>query len=273
MSKFGRRIQVCVVNANRIDFDRVIDWTILSPPPSSSSSSSMSSSANDTNDVKVYHDDLGVNPTDDEIIERCSHGVEVLVTKEIQISADCVRRLPPSVKLICEAGTGYNNIDLQACKEHNIQIRNVPSYSEASVASLVITFLLNLSCGMKQCQAELLSGDRHRFIKGLPYDTCFEVEGKVLGLIGGRGKIGSRVASIAAAMGMKVLISSRSVDPSIDCAVDNIEYTTSIDYLLSNSDFVSLHCPLNVETKNLMNSESFKKMKRSAYIINTARGW
>ena len=281
MSGFDE-VKVCVVNANRVDFDRGIDWSILSPRSSSSSSSSSLSG-----NVKVYHDDSGMNPSDDQIIDRCSDGIEVLVTKEITISADCIMRLPNSVKLICEAGTGYNNINLHACKERNIQVRNVPSYSEASVASLVITFLLNLSCGMKQCQAELLQDDRNRFRRGLPYDTCFEVEGKVLGIVGGRGKIGSRVATIAAAMGMKILISSRSMVPSsidIDNTNNgnhddnnnnnnnNIEYTTSVDYLLTHSDFVSLHCPLNMETKNLINADSLKKMKRTSYLINTARG-
>ena len=249
-------IQVCVVNANRVDFDRAIDWSILSPA------------------VKVFHDDLGVNPTDDDIILRCAPNTEVLVTKEIAISAACIMQLPLSVRMICEAGTGYNNIDLQACRERDIQVRNVPSYSEAAVASLVITFLLNLSCGMKQSQAELLEGNRDRFYRGLPYDTCFEVEGKVLGLIGGSGKIGSRVAAIAVAMNMRVIISSRSI-PSVDGSSSNsdrIEYTTSIDYLLENSDYVSLHCPLNTETKDIINAESLKKMKKSAYLINTARG-
>ena len=114
------------------------------------------------------------------------------MTKEICISEDVIRNLPDTVKLICEAGTGFNNICIDACRERGILVANVPSYSENSVATLVITFLLNLSCGMFGIQRELSSGNKDRFVKGLPYDQHFELEGKTLGLIGGSGKIGSK---------------------------------------------------------------------------------
>ena len=89
-------------------------------------------------------------------------------------------------------------------------------------------------------------GDMSNFMKGLPSSEHFEVEGKILGLVGGRGKIGERVKSIALSLGMKVVISSRNVSLT-EPTSENVEYTDSIDDLLKKSDFVSLHCPLNSE--------------------------
>ena len=99
----------------------------------------------------------------------------------------------------------------------------------------------------------------------------FELAGKTLGLIGGRGNIGSQVAALAKAFGMTILISTR--DPiSSDSGESGVSYTTSIDELLQKSDFISLHCPLNSETKHLINERTLSLMKPTAYIINTARG-
>lgn len=96
-----------VVNANRVDFDRKIDWSPIGKT------------------VRVYHDEVGINPSDDEILKRCE-GCDVLVTKEIAISHDLIMRLPGSVKLICEAGTGFNNIDLSAARTRAISGSELP---------------------------------------------------------------------------------------------------------------------------------------------------
>ena len=222
--------RVSVINSNRVDFDKRIDWSLLGES------------------ARICFDHLGYNPTDDEILERCD-GAEVLVSKEISLSEELVSRLPDTVKLICEAGTGYNNIALNACRKRGILVANVPSYSEGAVASLVITSILNFSCGFLQQQKELWQGDRSNFCKGLPAKTHFEVEGKTLGLIGGRGNIGNRVTATALSLGMKVLISTRSLTDVTEQY--GVQYTDSVDTLLQSSDFVSIHCPLNVEVNDL----------------------
>lgn len=222
-------LAVSVINANRIDFDQNINWSSIG------------------SQVSIYNDEIGVNPTDDQFTDRCQNS-EVIITKEIALKEHLIMNLPASVKLICEAGTGYNNIDLNACRRRGILVTNIPSYSEGAVASLVITFILTLSCGLIHQQRELWSGDRTTFQKGIPPAQHFEVEGKMLGLIGGSGNIGQRVTAIALSLGMKVLISSRSI-PS-DNQREGVTFTDSIDHLISSSDFISIHCPLNDEVNN-----------------------
>jgi glycerate dehydrogenase len=165
--------------------------------------------------------------------------------------------------------SGYNNIDVEAARRQGIVVCNVPSYSTDAVAQLVVTFMLNLSCSLVPLQRQLAAGDAvgWRCLGTLPH---FELAGKTLGLIGGRGTIGSRVADIARVLGMKVLISSRSTAPddSMRQDVDIVDMET----LLCKSDFVSIHCPLSTSTRHLIGSEQLKMMKPSAYLINTARG-
>jgi glycerate dehydrogenase len=221
-------LSVSVINANRIDFDRKINWSSLG------------------SHVSIHNDEVGLNPTNEEIWRR-SNNCEVIITKEIPFDDHVVMNLPASVKLICEAGTGYNNIDLNACRIRDIKVANIPNYSEGAVASLVITFILTLSCGLIAEQKELWGGNLSTFQKGIPSKEHVEVEGKVLGLIGGTGNIGQRVANIALSLGMKILISSRRLSP--DSQREGVEYTDSVDYLISRSDFISIHCPLNEEVR------------------------
>jgi len=176
------------------------------------------------------------------------------------------------VKLICEAGTGFNNIDIDACRQRGICVMNVPSYSSSAVASLVITFILNFSCGLISQQKKLWNGDRSNFTSFL-HEPHFELEGKTLGLVGGRGTIGSKVSALATALGMKVVVSTRRTPPiSTDESAHDIIYTSSIEEIFRCSDFISLHCPLSSETHHLINSETLALMKPTAFLINTARG-
>ncbi|UPQ97123.1 2-hydroxyacid dehydrogenase [Chloropicon primus] len=201
-------------------------------------------------------------------LSRIPEGTEVVVTKEMELPAGVVALLPSSVKLICEAGTGYNNIDCEAAKQSGITVCNVPEYSTDAVASMVMTFVLSLSCSLIQQQRKLWGrGSENReawaTLQGLRH---FELAGKTMGLIGGRGAIGSKVGEMARVFGMKVLISSRSDRPCPGAEV------VSLDDLLERSDFVSVHCPLNHETRSSLGTKAFERMKRSAYFINTARG-
>ena len=233
--------RVVVVNAGKMNYDHLLDFSILS------------------NDVQVYDDS-----TNAELIERIQ-GATVVVTKEIPVGAELLSQFPESVKLIVEAGTGYNNIDLDAARAKGITVCNIPAYSTERVAHTVIMMLLNFSSTMQQQIGMLAKGDRSNFTKYLQVSHT-EVNGKTLGVVGA-GHIGMEVIKVAKALGMNILVHTRT--PKADG--DGIRYV-SLDELLEHSDYITLHCPLNEQTKHMINKDTIAKMKSSAVIINTGRG-
>ena len=233
--------RVVVVNASKMNYDHALDFSILS------------------NDVQVYDDS-----TNEELIERIQ-GARVVVTKELPVGADLLSQFPDTVKLIVEAGTGYNNIDLNAAKERGITVCNIPAYSTERVAHTVIMMILNFASTMQKQIGMLAKGDRSNFTKYLQVSHT-EVNGKTLGVVGA-GHIGMEVIKVAKALGMNILVHTRT--PKADG--DGIRYV-SLDELLENSDYITLHCPLNDQTKHIINKEAIGKMKPSAVIVNTGRG-
>ena len=233
--------RVVVVNASKMNYDHALDFSVLS------------------SDVQVYD-----NSTNAELIERIQ-GAGVVVTKEIPVTAELLSQFPDTVKLIVEAGTGYNNIDLNAAKAKGITVCNIPAYSTERVAHTVIMMILNFASTMQKQIGMLAKGDRSNFTKYLQVSHT-EVNGKTLGVVGA-GHIGMEVIKVAKALGMNILIHTRT--PKADG--DGIRYV-SLDELLENSDYITLHCPLNDQTKHMINKETIGKMKPSAVIINTGRG-
>ena len=233
--------RVVVVNASKMNYDHLLDFSVLS------------------NDVQVYDDS-----TNEEVIERIQ-GARVVVTKELPVGADLLSQFPDSVKLIVEAGTGYNNIDLDAARAKGITVCNIPAYSTERVAHTVIMMLLNFSSTMQQQIGMLTKGDRSNFTKYLQVSHT-EVNGKTLGVVGA-GHIGMEVIKVAKALGMNILVHTRT--PKADG--EGIRYV-SLDELLEHSDYITLHCPLNEQTKHMINKDTIAKMKSSAVIINTGRG-
>lgn len=233
--------RVVVVNAGKMNYDHALDFSILS------------------NDVQVYEDS-----TNAELIERIQ-GARVVVTKELPVSAELLSQFPDTVELIVEAGTGYNNIDLDAAKKKGITVCNIPAYSTERVAHTVIMMILNFASTMQQQIGMLAKGDRSNFTKYLQVSHT-EVNGKTLGVVGA-GHIGMEVIKVAKALGMNILVHTRT--PKADG--DGIRYV-SLDELLENSDYITLHCPLNDQTKHLINKETIGKMKPNAVIVNTGRG-
>lgn len=191
---------------------------------------------------------------------------DIVITKELPVGRDLIAQFPPSVKLICEAGTGYNNIDIAAAREKNIAVCNVPGYSTKAVAQLVIGFILNFSSSLSLQQLMLERNSFANFTKHLMVPH-FEVQGKTLGIIG-TGAIGQQVMKVALALGMNILVYSRTAKTWSDPAILSV----SLEELLKNSDFITIHCPLTPDTKHLINKDRLSLMKPSAYIINTARG-
>ena len=233
--------RVVVVNASKMNYDHALDFSVLS------------------SDVQVYDDS-----TNEELIERIQ-GARVVVTKELPVGADLLSQFPDTVKLIVEAGTGYNNIDLNAAKERGITVCNIPAYSTERVAHTVIMMILNFASTMQKQIGMLAKGDRSNFTKYLQVSHT-EVNGKTLGVVGA-GHIGMEVIKVAKALGMNVLVHTRT--PKADG--DGIRYV-SLDELLEHSDYITLHCPLNEQTKYMINKEAISKMKTSAVIVNTGRG-
>ena len=233
--------RVVVLNGAKMNYDGKLDFSVLSP------------------DTVVYDDSK-----EDEIVERVD-GAAAVITKEMPVPAEIIQQFPDSVKLIVEAGTGYNNIDIQAAKDKGITVCNIPAYSTQRVAHTAVMLLLNLASSMRVQMAMLTKGDRRNFTDHLlvPHG---EVNGKVLGIIGA-GHIGREVMKIAIALGMEIVVYTRTPRPD----EDHITYT-DLETVLKTCDYLSIHCPLTEKTRHLIDRDAIALMKPSACIINTARG-
>lgn len=208
--------------------------------------------------VKVYP---RTNP--DEVVERIADS-EIILLNKININEEILSKCP-SLKYIGVQATGYNVIDIDACKRHGVAVTNVPSYSTAGVSQMVFAYILTFACKVDMHSRGVFDGEWCK-----SPDFCYwkapltELEGKTLGVFG-FGHIGQKVSQIAKAFGMKVLVTTRTYNPQIENPVD-------FDTLLKESDFLTLHAPLTDKTREIINRESLKKMKKSAFLINTARG-
>lgn len=171
-----------------------------------------------------------------------------------------------NLKYIGLFATGYNNIDIEYCKERGIVVCNSPSYSTDSVAQLTFSLILELTNRVCDYRELVDKGDwiKSRTFSMFPI-PLIELAGKTLGIIG-FGSIGRKTAEIALAFGMKVIAYNRS-----EKTAEGVEFT-DLDTLLSQSHIVSLHCPLNAQSQNLINEKTIAKMKDGAFLINTARG-
>ncbi len=230
-----------VLNGSVINYDGNVDYNSIA------------------SDVIVYEES-----NEDVIVSRVE-GCRIVVTKEMPLTKEVIMAFPSSVELICEAGTGYNNIDLEACKQKGITVCNIPAYSSERVAHTVIMLLLNLASSMQKQIRMLERGNHDNFHKHLMVDHV-EVNNKILGIIG-YGNIGKEVIKVAQALGMKILVATRSARED----VEGIHFTTQ-EEVLKQSDYVSLHCPLNEQTRHLINKQTLALMKPTAFLINTARG-
>ncbi|KZL90516.1 D-2-hydroxyacid dehydrogenase [Clostridium magnum] len=235
---------IVFLNSSKIDFDNKLDFSLFDK----------------LGKTTKYEDS-----SKEEILERVKDQ-EIVITKEMTIERDLIEKFPPCVKLICEAGTGYNNIDIEAARERNITVCNIPGYSSEAVAQLVITFILNLTSSLSEQQRMIENKNYDNFTKYLKVPH-FEIQNKTLGVVG-TGAIGQQVIKVAKALGMNIIIYSRTQKNLGDPAIKFV----SLEELLKESDFVTLHCPLTSETKHLINKSRLELMKPNAFIINTARG-
>lgn len=203
--------------------------------------------------------------TRQESLERVGD-CDVLMVNKVVVDDELMSRAP-KLKLVCESATGVNNIDLEAAKRRGIIVRNVAGYSTDAVVQATFTHLLSLIG---------YSDYFDNYVKSGRYSSCgmftdvshpfIELAGRTMGIIG-MGTIGSKVASVASAFGMKVVYYSTS--GTSHCT----QYPSlPLEELLSCSDVVSIHAPLNERTNGLLKEAELKLMKSSAILINMGRG-
>lgn len=191
---------------------------------------------------------------------------DVLIVNKVRVDEALLSRAP-RLRLICEAATGVNNIDLDAAAARGIPVRNCAGYSTESVVQSTFAHLLSLAGHLPYFDDSVKSG---RYSAGRifcdishPYT---ELDGKTLGIIG-MGTIGTRVAAVATAFGMRVVYFSTSGTSH------NRDYPSlPLDELLAQSDAVTIHAPLNARTQGLVGAEQLRKMKPTAFLLNLGRG-
>jgi len=201
-------------------------------------------------------------------IEERAGGAEVLITNKTPLTEAIMNRLP-DLKYIGVLATGYNIVDTAAAKNRGIIVTNVPAYSTMSVAQLTFALLLEL-CHHVQRHSDSVAEGKWAQSPDFSYSDfpLLELSGKTLGVIG-FGNIGKKVADIATVFGMNIMAASRHQTDQSDRK--NFRWA-EINEILEQADVVSIHCPLTPETKGLINTESLKRMKNSAFLINTSRG-
>lgn len=173
----------------------------------------------------------------------------------------------PNLKYVGLFATGYNNVDLQAAKRYGAAVCNVPAYSTDSVAQHTFALILNHFNKIREYADTVDNGDWVNYkLFTYFYMPTFELKGMTLGIVG-FGDIGRRVAQIGEVFGMNVITYTRSPEK-----VGGNVRAVSLDELLQQSDVVTMHCPLNEGTAEMINARALAKMKRTAYFVNTARG-
>lgn len=196
----------------------------------------------------------------EELPERIGD-TEVAIVNKLKLTRQ-VLQAAPKLKLICVAATGFDNIDLAACRELGIGVCNVPGYSTESVAMVTVAMVLNLMTHLPVFTDFVSSGEYTA--SGLPNcltPSFHDLQGKTWGIVG-YGNIGRKVAEIARAFGCRVIYHRSTPD----------EMSVDMDTLCRESDIITLHCPLNENTRSLINRKRLGFMKKSAVLVNVARG-
>ena len=231
----------------------ILDWSTVS---SGDISADIFSEFGEVNCVDLCRNEDAAQVIGDSDIVLCN---KVLVTSEVMDRC-------PNLKYIGLFATGYNNIDIPAAKEHGITVCNAGSYSTYAVAQQTFAYMLHYSSSIDRYDALVKEGgwiNSGTFSK-FPIPT-YELYGKTLSVIG-FGSIGRTVANIASAFGMNVLVNTRTKP-------DNCPYEfVTLEEAFSRGDFVTVHCPLTDKTQGLINAHNLSLMKKTAVIINTARG-
>lgn len=204
----------------------------------------------------------------EEVADRLE-GAEIALTNKVVLDAAMLRRLSPTLRYIGVLATGYNVVDVEAARELGICVTNIPAYSTASVAQMVFSHLLNLTNHVAYYTQQAVDEGKW----AASQDFCFcdrpltELAGRTMGLVG-LGRIGSAVANIAQAFGMKVVAYTSKHQEELPGYIKK----AGMDEIFMQSDVVSLHCPLTEDTRYLVDEKRLRMMKKNAILINTGRG-
>jgi glycerate dehydrogenase len=220
----------------------------------------------DLTSIKRFGDYIGYETTSpDQVLERCADA-EVVISNKVVLDAAIIASLP-KLRFICVAATGMNNIDLNAAAEHGVEVRNAVGYSTYSVAETTICSALSLLREVTYYDNYFKSGEYAKSERIFNFDRpTAQLRGKRWGIIG-MGNIGREVARLAEAFGCEVVYYSTS-----GVERDEVYNKLSLNDLLNSSDVISIHCPLNDRTHNLIDAEELAMIKKSAILINVARG-
>ena len=219
----------------------------------------------DFSQLHAIYDELILYPTTlpSELIERIQD-VDVIISNKVVVNSLALQQCV-NLKLILISATGTNNIDLVQAKAQGVVVCNCQAYGTSAVAQHTLMLMLNLATSFREYDCAVQKGDWSKTSQFCLLDyPIIELAGKTLGIIG-FGELGQAVAKLAEAFGMKILVAqlpNRPIHAS----------RTILNELFAQVDFLTLHCPLTEETKNLIDHHEFSLMKKSAFLINCARG-
>lgn len=211
--------------------------------------------------LKVYD-----RTTPDQVVERAKEA-EALLTNKVVLGENEFAQLP-HLRYVGVQATGYNVVDVEAARRYGIIVTNIPAYSTASVAQMVMAHLLNITQSVDYYAQQNRAGRWSTNPDFCYWDNqLIELAGKQMGIVG-FGRTGSAVARLAQAFGMRIVTYTSKPQDTLPDGVEKC----SLDTLFATSDVVSLHCPLVPATHHLVNAERLAQMKATAILINTARG-
>lgn len=200
--------------------------------------------------------------------KRCD-GAEIILTNKVVIDRKLMESLS-TLRYVGVLATGYNVVDIEAARDNEVTVCNVPAYSTSSVAQKTFALLLELTNHVALHAESVRSGEWSR-CPDFAYwkEPLWELEGLTMGLVG-FGNIGRAVAKLADAFGMKVIVNTAHPEKYAR-KHNNIDFV-SLNAIFADSDIVSLHCPLTAENEELVNADRLRLMRKNAFLINTGRG-
>lgn len=203
-----------------------------------------------------------------ELLSRVKGADAVLSLLTEKVDAELLDAAGPQLKVVSNVAVGYNNIDVKACTERGIKVTNTPGVLTEATADIAMALIL--ASTRRLAEGERVIRSQTPWQWGMFYMLGMGIQGRQLGIVG-MGQIGIATAKRARAFGMTIAYTKRS---PLDAATNaELEAThMDLDQLLATSDVVSLHCPYSPETHHLINAERLAKMKKNAYLVNTARG-
>ena len=187
----------------------------------------------------------------------------VVIINKVKLNAQNLAKAK-QLQLICLAATGYDNVDLEYCRQRGIAVCNVVGYSTQSVAQLTVSMALSLITHLREYEDFVKSGEyTARGVANALTPVYHEIYGKTWGIVG-FGNIGKQVGEVARALGCRVIVHKRTPISDWECV--------DFDTVCRQSDILSIHTPLNDSTRNLLDEEHIAKLKKNAIVINVARG-